>query len=169
MEDRTTISSSRLASADVAKAAFTPSRRGYDPREVRSYLEQVARELAAAERRITELREHVADAERRALHPVLDEATLASALGTQSAAILRSAHEEAQRVVTAAQARSTELLGEAQDRAAAVIVEAQSHASSTVSEAEQAAAKIETEARGAAERLVDTAKTNSDALVDRAR
>ncbi|HEY8080872.1 MAG TPA: DivIVA domain-containing protein, partial [Acidimicrobiales bacterium] len=120
MEDRTTISSSRLSSSDVARATFSPSRRGYEPREVRSYLEQVARELAGAEKRIAELREHVADAERRAKNPVLDEATLASALGTQSAAILRSAHEEAQRVVTAAQTRGTELLSEAQERAAAL-------------------------------------------------
>jgi DivIVA domain-containing protein len=169
MEDRTTISSSRLASGDVARATFSPTRRGYDPREVRSYLEQVARELASAERRIAELREHVADAERRAEHPVLDEATLASALGTQSAAILRSAHEEAQRVVTAAQARSTELLGEAQERAASIIVEAQSHASTTVSEAEHAASGLEADARAGAERLVDSARKNGDTLVDRAR
>ncbi len=45
MEDRVPISSSRLTSADVARASFSPTRRGYDPREVRSYLEQVAREL----------------------------------------------------------------------------------------------------------------------------
>lgn len=169
MEDRTTISSSRLASSDVAKATFSPSRRGFDPREVRSYLEQVARELAAAERRIGELREHVADAERRAQHPVLDEETLTSALGSRSAAILKSAHEEAQRVVTAAQARASELLGEAQDRAASVIVEAQQHAAASVAEAEHAAAALETEARATAERLADSARSNGDALVDRAR
>ncbi|HEV3213202.1 MAG TPA: DivIVA domain-containing protein [Acidimicrobiales bacterium] len=169
MEDRTTISSSRLASSDVARATFSPVRRGFDPREVRSFLEQVARELAAAERRIAELREHVADAERRALHPVLDEETLTSALGSRSAAVLKSAHEEAQHVVTAAQARATELLGEAQDRAASVIVGAQRHAAATVAEAEHAAAALETEARATAERLADTARSNGDALVDRAR
>jgi DivIVA domain-containing protein len=169
MEDRTTISSSRLSSNDVARATFSPSRRGFDPREVRSYLEQVARELASAERRIAELREHVADAERRARNPVLDEETLAAALGTQSAAILKSAHDEAQRVVTAAQARATELLGEAQERAAALVVDAQQRAAGSVSEAEHAAAAVETEARGAAERLADAAKANGDALVERAR
>ena len=169
MEDRTTISSSRLASGDVAKATFSPSRRGFAPREVRSYLEQVARELAAAERRITELREHVADAERRAAHPVLDEETLAGALGTRSASILKSAHEEAQRVVTAAQARASELLGEAQDRSASVIVDAQRHAAATVAEAEHAATALESEARATAERLTDSARSNGDALVDRAR
>jgi DivIVA domain-containing protein len=169
MEDRTTISSSRITSTDLARATFSPARRGYDPREVRSYLEHVARELAAAERRITELRDHVADAERRAANPVLDEATLASALGTQSAAILRSAHEEAQRVVAAATERVNELLGEAQDRAAAVTVEAQGHAASTVSEAEHSASAIERDARAGAERLVETARTNGSALVDRAR
>jgi DivIVA domain-containing protein len=169
MEDRTTISSSRLSSSDVARATFSPSRRGYEPREVRSYLEQVARELAGAEKRIAELREHVADAERRAKNPVLDEATLASALGTQSAAILRSAHEEAQRVVTAAQTRGTELLSEAQERAAALTVEAQSHAASTVADAEHTASTVESEARAGAERLVDAAKSNGDVLVGRAR
>lgn len=169
MEDRTTISSSRLSSGDVAKATFSPSRRGFDPREVRSYLEQVARELAAAERRIAELREHVADAERRAAHPVLDEDTLTEALGARSAAILKSAHEEAQHVVTAAQARGSELLGEAQDRAASVIVEAQARSAATVAEAEHTASAIETDARATAERLKDTARSNGDALVDRAR
>jgi DivIVA domain-containing protein len=169
MEDRTTISSSRLSSGDVAKATFSPSRRGFDPREVRSYLEQVARELAAAERRIAELREHVADAERRAAHPVLDEDTLTDALGARSAAILKSAHEEAQHVVTAAQARGSELLGEAQDRAASVVVEAQARSAATVAEAEHTATTIETEARGTAERLKDSARSNGDALVDRAR
>ena len=169
MEDRTTISSSRLTSSDVARATFSPARRGFDPREVRSFLEQVARELAGAERRITELREHVADAERRALNPVLDEATLASALGTQSAAILRTAHEEAQRVVTAAQARASELLGEAQERASAATVESQQHAAATVAEAEHSASALDADARAAAERLIDSAKANGDGLVDRAR
>jgi DivIVA domain-containing protein len=169
MEDRTTISSSRITSSDVARATFSPTRRGFDPREVRSYLEQVARELSGAERRIAELRDHVADAERRAANPELDEATLASALGIRSAAILRSAHEEAQRVVSAANERASELLGEAQDRAASVIVEAQSRSAGTVADAEHAASTIELEARGAAERLVETAKTNGAALVDRAR
>src|SRR5579871_1438935 len=169
MEDRTTISSSRLTSSDVARATFSPARRGYDPREVRSFLEQVARELAGAERRIAELRQHVSDAEHRARNPELDEGTLAAALGAKSAAILRSAHEEAQKVVTAATERASELLGEAQDRAATVVVEAQSRSAATVSGAEHAATTIEQEAREAAERLVETAKTNAAALVDRAR
>lgn len=169
MEDRTTISSSRLGASDVARATFSPVRRGYDPREVRSFLESVARELAGAERRIAELRAHVADAERRAANPELDEPTLAAALGAKSASILRSAHDEAQRVVSAATTRANELLGEAQDRAAAVIVEAQTRAAATTSEAEQAAGTIEQDARAAAERIVETAKTNAAALVERAR
>jgi DivIVA domain-containing protein len=169
MDDRTTISSSRLAPSDVARATFSPARRGFDPREVRSYLEQVARELSGAERRVAELRDRLADAERRAQNPVLDDETLATALGTKTAAILQSAHEEAQRVVTAAQARASELLGEAQDRAAAVVVEAQQRAAAVASEAEHTATTAETEARAAAERLSDAARANGDALVERAR
>ena len=171
MEDRTTISSSRSPRADVARATFSPvPARATTRGRSAAYLEQVARELASAERRIAELREHVADAERRALHPVLDEATLASALGSRSAALLqeRPRGGPAGRHRGAGRAAS-ELLGEAQDRAASVIVEAQQHAAATVAEAEHAAAALETEARTIAERLVDTARSNGDALVERAR
>ena len=77
--------------AEVARLTFTTVRKGgYDPQEVRLHLESVAREMAHLEARIRELQAQLAEALQRAANPVLDEATLASALGTQSAAILRS-------------------------------------------------------------------------------
>ena len=91
---------------------------GLDPNEVRVHLEAVAREMSHLETRIRELQEHLSEAQRRAANPTFDEATLTSALGAQSAAILRSAHEEAGRVTAEAQERSAHLFSESQQRAA---------------------------------------------------
>ena len=169
MEDRTTISSSRIASSDVARATFTPSRRGYDPREVRSYLEQVARELAAAERRIGEAsrarrrcrapspepRHRRGHPQERARHPERGHPQQRPRGGAAGGDRRPGAQHRAAR-------RGAGPSGRRHRRGA-------SHASVTVSEAEATATNVEADARAAAERLVDTAKTNSDALVDRAR
>lgn len=142
---------------------------GLDPQEVRVHLEAVAREMAHLEQRVRELQEHLSEAQHRAAHPVLDEATLASALGTQSAAILRSAHEEAGRVTAEAQERATQLFSDTQQRSANHLIEAQERAAAIISEAEAAAATIDHDARLGAERLIESAKVNGEALVERAR
>ena len=50
-EERVTIStSSRVHPDEVARHTFGTTRRGFDPAEVRSFLEHVARELAAGVR-----------------------------------------------------------------------------------------------------------------------
>ena len=51
------------------------------------------------------LRTALAEAEERAAHPVVDEATLTASLGQHSAQILRHAHEEAARIVAAGPGR----------------------------------------------------------------
>ena len=142
---------------------------GLDPQEVRVHLEAVAREMAHLEQRVRELQEHLSEAERRASHPVLDEATLASALGTQSAAILRSAHEEAGRVTGEAQERATQFFSDTQQRSANHLIEAQERAAAIISEAEAGATVIDHDTRLGAERLIESAKVNGEALVERAR
>ena len=142
---------------------------GYDPNEVRVHLEFVAREMGHLEARIRELQDLLSEAQRRAANPTIDEATLAGALGAQSAAILRSAHEEAGRVTAEAQERSARVFSDSQQRSAAHLIEAQERAASLISEAESTAAQIDLDARGAAERLVESAKVNGEALVEGAR
>ena len=142
---------------------------GLDPHEVRNHLEMVAREMGHLEARIRELQDQLSEAHRRAANPTFDEATLASALGAQSAAILRSAHEEAGRVTAEAQERSAQVFTESQQRAAAHLMEAQERATSLITESENTATQIDHEARLAAERLVESAKVNGEALVDHAR
>ncbi len=170
MDDRRIHSSNRLTSSDLARSSFSVVRKGgYDPNEVRMHLEAAAREMAHLESRVRELHEQLAEARRQAANPVLDEATLAAALGAQSAAILRSAHEEAGRVTAEAQERAAQIFSESQQRGAAYLVEAQERAAALVTEAENTAAQIDHDARLAAERLIESAKVNGEALVERAR
>jgi cell division septum initiation protein DivIVA len=170
MDDRRTLSPTRQASSEVTRVNFTPLRKGgVDPNEVRLHLEAVAREMGHLENRIRELQGQLVEAQRQVANPTFDEATLTSALGAQSAAILRSAHEEAGRVTAEAQERSAQVFTETQQRSATHLIEAQERATALITEAENTAAQIDHDARMAAERLIDSAKINGEALVEHAR
>lgn len=170
MDERRILSTTRQSSAEITRVNFTTVRKGgLDAHEVRLHLESVAREMAHLETRIRELQDQLSEAQRRVANPTFDEATLASALGTQSAAILRSAHEEAGRVTAEAQERSAVLFTESQQRSAAHLIEAQERAAALISEAENTATQVEHDARLGAERLIESAKVNGEALVERAR
>ena len=170
MDERRILSTTRQSSAEITRTNFSTVRKGgVDPNEVRVHLEAVAREMGHLESRIRELQEQVGEAQRRAANPVFDEATLAAALGAQSAAILRSAHEEAGRVTAEAQERSAQVFADTQQRSAEHLIEAQERAAALISESENTATQIDHDARLAAERLIDSAKLNGEALIDRAR
>ena len=169
MDDRRINSSTRHSGLDITRATFPVVRKGFDQQEVRSYLESVSREMATLEGRLRDLHEQLSDAQRRAANPVLDEATLAGALGTQSAAILRAAHDEGARVTAEAQERATSIFTQAQERATTYLVEAQERAVGIVQEAEATAATLDEDARAAALRLEESARLNGEALVDSAR
>ena len=153
-EDYSSISSSRLSAADAQRASFAVVRRGFDPQEVRSFLDLVSRELDAWEVREAEMRRAVAAAEDRAKNPVIDEANLTAALGQQSGEILRTAHEEARQVLESAQAQAAELLKSAQSRITAAAIEAEQRASTRVADAEIAATNLEQESARTAERIL---------------
>jgi hypothetical protein len=121
------------------------------------------------ETRIREMQDQLMEAQRRVANPTFDEVTLTNALGSQSAAILRGAHEEAGRVTAEAQERSAQLFAESQQRSASHLIEAQERATGIITEAENTAAQIDHDARLGAERLIDSAKVNGEALVDLAR
>jgi len=170
MDERRILSTTRQSSAEITRMNFTTVRKGgLDPHEVRLHLESAAREMGHLETRIRELQEQLNEAQRRAANPTFDEATLATALGAQSAAILRSAHEEAGRVTAEAQERSAVMFTESQQRSAAQLIDAQERATALISEAEGTATQVERDARLGAERLIESAKVNGEALVERAR
>jgi len=169
MDDRRTLSPNRHSSLDVTNANFRTVRKGFDPDEVRSFLEGIGREVGLLEKRLQDVQSRLTDALHRAENPVLDEAQLAAALGSQSAAILRAAHDEASRVTAEGQERSTQIFTQAQERATNYIVEAQARALSIMNEAEVQSQQKDEEARAAAQRLEDSARINGEAIIDRSR
>ena len=168
-EEYSSISSSRLSAAEVSRASFAVVRRGFDPHEVRSFLDYVGRELESWESREAEMRRLVAVAEERAANPVINESDLTAALGTQSAEILRTAHAEAAQVAEEAQAQARQMIEAVQVRISNAAVEAEQRAAARVGDAEVAATTLTNEAALEAEHLIAQARADGETLVGRAR
>ncbi len=169
MADGRPISSSRIATGDIARHSFAVVRRGFDTDEVRAYLQSVARSLEALEENEQELRSALAEAEERAAHPVVDEATLTASLGQHSAQILRHAHEEAARIVAQAQDGAATLLRETQSQVDELQARSEAAAAERVVEVELLATNAQHEARVEGERIVADAVSESEAIIARAK
>jgi DivIVA domain-containing protein len=163
------ISSSRIATGDIARHSFAIVRRGFDTDEVRSYLQSVARSIEALEEREQELRAAVAEAEDRAAHPVVDEATLTASLGQHSGQILRHAHEEAARIVEQAQERAATLLRETQTQVDELQARTEASSAERVGEVELLVANARQEARAEQERIVAEAVAEGEQVIGRAK
>jgi cell division septum initiation protein DivIVA len=168
-EGRSPISSARISTGDVARHSFAIVRRGFDIDEVKTYLQSVARSIEVLEQREQELREAVAEADERAAHPVVDEATLTASLGQHSAQILRHAHDEAAKIVVQAQEGASTLLREAQSQANEIQAQSEGASAQRVAEAEIHVANATKEAREAVERIRYDALAEADAVIARAK
>jgi len=163
------ISSSRLATGDIARHSFAIVRRGFDADEVRAYLQSVSRSIEALEEREQELRTALTEAEERAAHPVVDEATLTTSLGQHSAQILRHAHEEAARIVAQAQDRAATLLRETQSQADELQARAEASSAERVVEVELLVANAQQEVRVESERILADAVAEGETVIARAK
>src|SRR5437660_733002 len=103
---------------EVARRGFNTVFRGFDPAEVRAFLQKVADELTAARERERQLLRRVEDAERPGPAQPLDEATLTAALGEETARVLRTAREAAADISGKAEQKVARLVREAQEEAA---------------------------------------------------
>ena len=168
-EGRSPISSARISTGDIARHSFAIVRRGFDIDEVKTYLQSVARSIEVLEQREQELREAVAEADERAAHPVVDEATLTASLGQHSAQILRHAHEEAAKIVVQAQEGASSLMREAQSQANEIQAQSEGASAERVAEAEIMVANATKEAREAVERIRYDALAEADAVIARAK
>ncbi len=108
--------------AAISSAHFGTSRRGFDPAEVRDFLRMVATELARSQERERFLeREIIAARAPRAIDiTALDEETVTSLLGEETARVLTTARESAAQIRAKAEESSTRLVREAQEEAARV-------------------------------------------------
>ena len=170
-EDRrlTIASTSRLGPDDVARHTFATSRRGFEPTEVRSFLEAVARELQAAAVRERDLLEQISRAEHRAANPVLDEATLTAALGQETARVLRSAHDAAAELLARAESDCARLRTQAQQESEQVQARAEQHAVERAAQADSAAADIRRRTQEEVASRLESAKVEAEALMSQAR
>ena len=81
-------------------------------------------------------------AEHRAANPVLDEATLTAAVGTETARVLHSAHEVAGEMVANAEAEATRLLTECRDEIERLRAQTESRLSEQSAASEAAAEEL---------------------------
>ena len=162
------ISSSRVSTGDIARHSFALVRRGFDADEVRSYLQAVARSIEALEAREQEFRAAIAEAEERAAHPVVDEATLTASLGQHSAQILRHAHEEAARIVAQAQEGAASLLRETQSQVDDLQTRTETASAERVVEVEMMVANAQQDARAEGDRIKAEAMAQGEEVIGRA-
>jgi DivIVA domain-containing protein len=169
-EERLSISSSaRVHPDEVARHTFGTQRRGFDPAEVRSFLEHVARELVAAADREQDLRRALTEAETRAANPVLDESTLTAALGLETARVLRSAHEAAAELVGRAENDAARLRAKAQEDAEQLQRHTEQNVHDRSAEADAAVTELRRRAHEESSARVEGAKLEAEALVTQTR
>jgi len=154
-------------SADmIAGRRFGQSWRGYDTEEVQQFLSQVAAHVRVLRERIDQAEGARREAEQRASHPELDEALLMTAVGEETAAILRSARGAATEITAKAEAKAQSVVAEAEARAAEVVAEAESLLSARSAEAGSVAREIHEQAVAEAEHLRELAQQQADAIAE---
>lgn len=162
-------SSSSLSPDEVARHTFGTVRRGFDPGEVRTYLDYVADALRVAAEREIELRHQVAEAEHRAANPVLDEGTLASALGQETARVLQSAHDASHEMVTKAEAEAGRLLTEAHDEIGRAEGRAEQALAERTAQAEASVTEYRQRTHDEAEAMMAQARSECREMIEEAQ
>ncbi len=176
----TITSSPHLAPDDVARHTFASVRRGFDPTEVRDYLESIATGLRGTAQREQELLAALADAEQRAANPVIDETMLTAAVGKETARVLQSAHDAASEMVANAQAEASRMLAEATQTSERLVTEATEVSEQAqvradtllaerMAEAETASAALQLRTEQQVAAALDKVRSDAEELAERAR
>ncbi|HAM03843.1 MAG TPA: hypothetical protein DCQ30_16700 [Acidimicrobiaceae bacterium] len=157
-------SSSRLSADEVTRRTFTTARKGFTPSEVRAFLDLVARELEAAGARERELRDALSDAQHRAANPVMDEATLTTALGQETAKVLRSAHDAAGAIMSKAETDAERIREEASGHVERLRAEAAGETERLRAEAAKDSEQLRSQAESAADEVRSQAESAAHEL-----
>ncbi|HEX6476644.1 MAG TPA: DivIVA domain-containing protein, partial [Acidimicrobiales bacterium] len=162
---RTSINSASLSADEVARRSFPTVRKGFDPTDVRMFLDSVAEQLQILYDHEDDLRRRLVRAEQQAAHPEMDEATLTSALGQETTRVLRSAHDAAGDMKARAEESATEVIHLAHEEAARIRAEGERAAADRASEAEVTAARIRSGAAAEADSVIEAARQEAQAMV----
>lgn len=148
-----------ISAEQIRRREFVAIRRGYDPAQVRDFLDQVADHVQQMESMLRESRMEADAAIRAASQPRVDPYTQ---LAGRVAGVLRAADDEAERSRRDARAEAERILSEARTDADRIRSDAQARAEEMRAEAE----RILQEARSRADRTIAGLSTKRDALVE---
>jgi cell division septum initiation protein DivIVA len=140
-------------------------RKGFDPTDVRVFLDSVAEQLQILYDREDDLRGRLARAEEQAAHPEMDEATLTAALGQETTRVLRSAHDAAGDMKARAEEGSSQVIHLAHEEAARIRAEGERAAADRASEAEVTAARIRSGAAAEADSVIEAGRQEAQAML----
>ncbi len=159
----------RVSPSDVAGRSFASARRGFDPGEVRNFLELVSQELEDSHQREVELQEALADAEHRANNPTIDEATLITALGNETAKVLRTAHEVAAEIISKAEVDAQRMRQEATNRSDQIREQAEKYAEESRAQADLESAALLDKANEDALARVENARLEGESMISQSK
>jgi cell division initiation protein len=149
-----------LASAEqIRRRQFVTVRRGYDPEQVRDYLERVAAHVEQMEAMMREARLEAEAATQTASSPKTDPY---EQLGARVAGVIRAADEEAERIRRETRQETERILREARADADRIALDAQSRAEEAKAESE----RVLREAREHADRDISGLAARREGLVE---
>lgn len=157
-----------LGAEEVATKEFRVTLRGFSQHDVRSFLAQVAAELAAAKERERLQRERLEAAEARSSR-LPSEDDLEAALGQEASKVLHAAREAAAEIRARAEEQVERLVREASGEGNRAQQEAESILARRTEEAERVAGEILAEARRQAEDEVESAKAQGREMLAEAQ
>src|SRR6266568_2220505 len=140
--------SARRTPQSVRKRRFAVVRRGFDPDQVQSFLDQVAGWIEQLESELHTAQEELDAAARRADRPVDPY----NQLGARVAELMRTAETQAERIQREAEDEATRKLDDLQTEVDRIRNESRSGAERLLREAEQEAARLQAEATQTLER-----------------
>jgi DivIVA domain-containing protein len=147
-----------MAAEQIRRREFVTIRRGYDPDQVRDYLDQLADQVDLMASMIREARLDAESAVRAGTSPKTDPY---EQLASRVASVIREADEVAERTRSEAHRDAERALEQARTDADRIRLDAQTHAEQSREEAERSVH----EARGQADRTIAGLATRREALV----
>lgn len=149
---------------EVARREFATVFRGYDPAEVRSFLNQMSEQIVETADRVAELQKVLTETQERVKNPELTEEMVTSLLGEQTAQILRSAREAAKDMRGKADEEAGQQLRDAHEVSTRMREEAETFLADRTTEAENLSEAMRVEAARDAEGVRRAANEEATAL-----
>jgi DivIVA domain-containing protein len=159
---------SKLDPDEIKSKEFNISKRGFDPTEVKAYLEDLSRNIQILLRRERELEEKIQELGKQKGSLEIDEESLTEQLGIEAARILSSARQSAKEIIDRAQSQSEEIIRQAEIVLAERSQEAEIAANEILDTAYKDQEKIKRESEQIKQETADQAKETAAKIVSEA-